>query len=58
MVGGEFVRFSRDRRAEPQHFAGLGDLEDQGLTIRRADGELHAPLAQHKNAAGRLPFDE
>ncbi len=54
--GGQFVGLAAYRGAQAEHFAGLGDLQDQSLAIGGADGQLHPAFAQDKDAARRLAF--
>src|SRR5450432_499807 len=54
----QFIRLSAHRSTETQDFSRLCDLQNQGLTVGRANGELDSAFAQHKNAARGLALDE
>ena len=54
----ELVRFAGNGGAEPEHFAGFGDFQDQRFSVGGTDGELHPPFAENEDSAGRLAFDK
>jgi hypothetical protein len=57
-LGGQFIGLARNRGTKTQNFTRFGNFQDQGFAVGRANGELHTPLAKHKNAARRLSLDK
>src|ERR1700694_2116545 len=43
---------------QTEELTGLGDPDDQGLSVARRDGELCFAVAKHEDTAGRLTFSE
>lgn len=55
-LGGDFVRHSRNRGAEPYGFSGLHRFQNQDLALPRGAGEVHLTRANDEQPARRLPF--
>src|SRR5579864_912022 len=49
---------ARDGSVQTQDLSGLGNAQNDGLAFARSDGNLDPALAEHENAARRLPFDK
>src|SRR5450631_3352225 len=52
------VRGPGDGGVQSEHLPGLGNLEDEGLTLAGSRRQFHAASAQYVDTAARLSFDE
>jgi len=55
-LGREIVGHAGDTTAQPQDFARLRNLQNQGPAITGSGRELHFALAKHVDSSGCLPF--
>jgi hypothetical protein len=55
-LGGDFVGGAGDATAQPQDFARLRSLQNQGPAITGSGRELHFALAKHVDSSGCLAF--
>src|SRR5262249_50020606 len=56
--GSQLVGLARNRRAQAENLARLGDFQYESFSIRRADGEFDPSFAKDKNAAWSLALNE
>jgi hypothetical protein len=54
--GGYFVWTTSDGCAKAKDITRTGDLQDEGLTLRRRAEELDLPLAEHGDVVARVLF--